>query len=73
MKTYDVRMGGYTVRMKLSEQDAQARGLVESDAQESAPVAETKKVTPANKAAAGAAQAPKKRGRPRIQRDTDQK
>lgn len=71
MKTYDVRMGGYTVRMKLSDQDAQARGLV--DSQESAPVAETKKVTPANKAAAGAAQAPKKRGRPRIQRDTDQK
>ncbi len=71
MKTYDVRMGGYTVRMKLSDQDAQARGLV--DSQESAPVAETKKVTPANKAAAGASQAPKKRGRPRIQRDTDQK
>lgn len=64
MKNYQVRMGGYTMTLKLSDEDARARGLLE--AEKPAPVVETRKVEPENKAAA-----PKKRGRPRIQRDDD--
>lgn len=64
MKNYTVRSGGYEMTLKLSDEDARARGLLAPEKPE--PVAETRKVEPENKAAA-----PKKRGRPRIQRDDD--
>lgn len=64
MKNYTVRVGGYDMVMKLSDEDARTRGLLAEE--KPAPVAETKKVDPENKAGA-----PKKRGRPRIQRDDD--
>ena len=64
MKNYTVRVGGYDMVMKLSDEDARARGLLAPE--KPAPVAETNKVDSENKAGA-----PKKRGRPRIQRDDD--
>lgn len=72
MRTYMVRMGGYDVRLKLSDEDAEARGFTE--ATRPAKVAETKKGAAENKAAPKTkAPAGKRRpGRPRIQRDSDQ-
>lgn len=64
MKNYKVRSGGYEMTLKLSDEDARVRGLLAEE--KPAPAAETKKVDPENKAGA-----PKKRGRPRIQRDDD--
>lgn len=66
MKKYTVRIGGYDMIMKLSDEDARSRGLLAEE--KPASVAETKKVDPENKAAAP--EKPK-RGRPRIQRDED--
>lgn len=65
MKKYTVRMGGYDMQLQLTDDDARARGLLAGE--KPAPVAETRKVEPENKAVP---EKPK-RGRPRIQRDED--